>query len=238
MFVFREKWRGKNLIPACLLHGHETQLARDEKFLSSFRMLELFAFGTLADYHAAPAGTYPSLGEAHLAKLRLLTLVTLAATSRNLSYSTLIPQLGLGLGMGLESARRTGTSGCGESTSSIASSSVAKIRPRAMRQLEDIVIDAMYAGILSGRIDQQRQRLEVESVMGRDVRADEGVERLSQSMREWCVQCWLVWEIYTCDGADERFRQQVYDDDANPRVACHTHRRRQEQGPTTSTRAV
>lgn len=54
-----------------------------------------------------------------------------------------------------------------------------------MRELEDIVIDAMYAGIISARIDQRRQRLEIESVMGRDLRGNDEVLSLSHSLSNW-----------------------------------------------------
>lgn len=37
--------------------------------------------------------------------------------------------------------------------------------------LEDLLIDAFYSGVLSGRLDQKEARLEVMSSLGRDVRA-------------------------------------------------------------------
>lgn len=37
--------------------------------------------------------------------------------------------------------------------------------------LEDLLIDAFYSGVLSGRLDQKQARLEVMSSLGRDVRA-------------------------------------------------------------------
>lgn len=93
-----------------------------------------------------------------------MTLITLASQNRNLSYSTLIPSLGLE------------SSGDGPSS---------RIHPNSMRELEDIVIDAMYAGIISARIDQRRQRLEIESVMGRDLRGNDEVLSLSHSLSNW-----------------------------------------------------
>lgn len=38
------------------------------------------------------------------------------------------------------------------------------------RQLEDLIIEAIYADVIDGRLDQKHARFEVDSCMGRDVR--------------------------------------------------------------------
>lgn len=61
----------------------------------------------------------------------------------------------------------------------------ATLGPRQIRQLEDIIIDAMYAGVLSGRLDQRMQRLEVDGVMGRDVRGNAEIGKLATALQDW-----------------------------------------------------
>ncbi|KZT58421.1 hypothetical protein CALCODRAFT_494916 [Calocera cornea HHB12733] len=54
----------------------------------------------------------------------------------------------------------------------------------SIRELEDTVIDAIYAGVLSGKLDQKEQRLEVEYTMGRDV-PPEQMGKLLESLQLW-----------------------------------------------------
>lgn len=54
-----------------------------------------------------------------------------------------------------------------------------------IRVLEDIIIDAIYAGLLSARLDQRKQRIEVESVMGRDIKGVEEIGKLSNVLEDW-----------------------------------------------------
>jgi COP9 signalosome complex subunit 7 len=49
---------------------------------------------------------------------------------------------------------------------------------------EDLVIETIYSGLLKGRLDQRRQRLDVEWVTGRDV-APVQVEALAKDLAGW-----------------------------------------------------
>lgn len=120
-------------------------------------------------YKASRAsGTFPTLSTNHLNKLRHLTLVSLASRSRVLQYSSLIRDLDL------------------HDTNSISSGGPSShISAKDIRALEDIIIDAIYAGILSARLDQRKQRVEVESVMGRDVKGEKQVGELSTILEQW-----------------------------------------------------
>lgn len=153
-------------------------LANQEEYVKSFRLLQLFAYGTFIQYLNAAPGTYPSLNEAQEEKLRHLTLISLGSKNRNLSYSLLLEQFGL--------------SSPTEQSKSIPSSSdltvqLQQIHSSTMRKLEDLIIDAIYAGIISARLDQSRQRVEVENVMGRDVQVEE-VSNLSSALHDWQEQ--------------------------------------------------
>ena len=55
-----------------------------------------------------------------------------------------------------------------------------------IRELEDLIIDGIYLDLISGRLDQKYQQLEVEYTLGRDVE-EEKVSVLLDSLREWYV---------------------------------------------------
>jgi COP9 signalosome complex subunit 7 len=65
----------------------------------------------------------------------------------------------------------------------------------SVRQLEDLIIEALYFDLINARINQERQVLEVDSVIGRDVRVgtstslplgqDKTVASLLQSLKVW-----------------------------------------------------
>lgn len=55
------------------------------------------------------------------------------------------------------------------------------------RQLEDLVIEAIYADVLRGKLDQRNSRLDVERVLARDVPGD--LAAAVRLMEEWCSNC-------------------------------------------------
>lgn len=57
--------------------------------------------------------------------------------------------------------------------------------PTVIRALEDVIIDAMYAGLMSGKLDQRKKKLYVDSVIGRDVEGDEEIAQMEQQLSEW-----------------------------------------------------
>lgn len=127
-------------------------------------------YGTLADYQDRP-DAYPPLSPAHLAKLRQLTLVTLASQSRMLSYRHLVDALQL-------------SSDVAGSSSSTPNDTLA---PTMIRKLEDAIIEAMYSGLVAGKLDQKKLRFHVDSVMGRDVAGQEELKGMEEQLREWYV---------------------------------------------------
>lgn len=153
-------------------------LAEQEEYVKSYRLLQLFAYGTFIQYKNATSDAYPTLNEAQEEKLRHLTLISLGSKNRNLSYSLLLEQFGL----------KDSVNASDQATSIPSSSDLSvqlkPIHPSTMRKLEDIIIDAIYAGIISARLDQSRQRVEVESVMGRDVQTEE-ISNLSIALHDW-----------------------------------------------------
>lgn len=53
-----------------------------------------------------------------------------------------------------------------------------------IRELEDLIIDAIYLDILRGKLDQKEEQLEVEYTMGRDLEPGK-LEFLLVSLRNW-----------------------------------------------------
>ncbi|KAJ7202135.1 hypothetical protein GGX14DRAFT_463933 [Mycena pura] len=53
-----------------------------------------------------------------------------------------------------------------------------------VRELEDLIIDAMYLDVLHGRLDQKQAQLEVEYTMGRDL-APGATDALLAMLRDW-----------------------------------------------------
>lgn len=62
---------------------------------------------------------------------------------------------------------------------------------RNVRQLEDLVIEAVYADVLRGSLDQRNQRLEVDYSIGRDIQRQD-LSAIAQTLQEWCVGCEVV----------------------------------------------
>lgn len=60
-----------------------------------------------------------------------------------------------------------------------------------VRDLEDLIIEAIYADIIHGKLDQKNSQLEVDYAIGRDTRdSDLGV--IISTLQEWCDSCEAV----------------------------------------------
>ncbi|KAH7330599.1 hypothetical protein B0J17DRAFT_678748 [Rhizoctonia solani] len=56
----------------------------------------------------------------------------------------------------------------------------------SVRQLEDLIIDAMYQDVLKGKLDQKEARIEIEYTIGRDLEPGAaGLEDLLGKLRDW-----------------------------------------------------
>lgn len=120
---------------------------------SWLRLLQVFAFGGYADYVSA-AASLPPLSCGMRAKLRSLTLVSLAEKAKRLPYDLLLRELQL----------------------------------TNRRELEDLIIDVIYAKALVGKMDQKQDCLEVESTVGRDIK-EEQLDSISSVLTSWCENC-------------------------------------------------
>ncbi|KAJ1719898.1 COP9 signalosome complex subunit 7b [Coemansia erecta] len=56
------------------------------------------------------------------------------------------------------------------------------------QQVEDMVIATIYKNLLSAKLDQQRQLIEIEYVIGRDVRRSD-LQKIRNMLSEWSTVC-------------------------------------------------
>lgn len=55
-----------------------------------------------------------------------------------------------------------------------------------IRELEDLIIDAIYLDVIRGKLDQKEHQFDVEYTMGRDLEPGK-IETLLHSLQNWCV---------------------------------------------------
>ncbi|ORX54391.1 PCI-domain-containing protein [Hesseltinella vesiculosa] len=53
-----------------------------------------------------------------------------------------------------------------------------------IRDLEDLIIDAIYQGVLTGKLDQRKQQLQVDETMGRDLRPGQ-LDGMLEQLATW-----------------------------------------------------
>ncbi|KAL8768048.1 MAG: hypothetical protein Q9209_005591 [Squamulea sp. 1 TL-2023] len=143
-YVFAELLQTKNV--AALKNG-------SLEYSSYYTLLEIFAWGTWADYSSTP--NLPSLTDAQAHKLRQLSLLSLSASPSTLTYTHLLTALSL----------------------------------PSTRDLEDLVISTIYAGLLVAKLNTQSQRIDVSSVSPlRDLRPGK-VPQLISTLDTWNGRC-------------------------------------------------
>lgn len=57
-----------------------------------------------------------------------------------------------------------------------------------VRDLEDLIIEAIYADIIHGKLDQKNSQLEVDYAIGRDIRSDD-INIIVHCLQDWCSSC-------------------------------------------------
>ncbi|XP_038642112.1 COP9 signalosome complex subunit 7a-like [Scyliorhinus canicula] len=60
-----------------------------------------------------------------------------------------------------------------------------------LRELEDLIIEAIYADVVQGKLDQRNQLLEVDYSIGRDIRPQD-ISSMARTLQEWCSSCEAV----------------------------------------------
>ena len=57
-----------------------------------------------------------------------------------------------------------------------------------LRELEDLIIEVIYANVVQGKMDQRNNRLEVEQTIGRDIKSED-LKVMSKVLSDWCRNC-------------------------------------------------
>lgn len=65
---------------------------------------------------------------------------------------------------------------------------VNKLSLNTRRELEDLIIEAVYADVLHGKLDQKNGVLEVEYALGRDIKPED-LPQISATLKAWCDTC-------------------------------------------------
>ncbi|KAL3980544.1 alpha-tectorin [Sarotherodon galilaeus] len=60
-----------------------------------------------------------------------------------------------------------------------------------VRELEDLLIEAVYCDIIQGKLDQRNQQVEVDCSVGRDLGPNE-LPNIINTLQEWCAGCEAV----------------------------------------------
>jgi COP9 signalosome complex subunit 7 len=63
---------------------------------------------------------------------------------------------------------------------------LADLEIATIRELEDLIIDAIYQDIVRGKLDQKEQQFEVELTMGRDLQVSQ-LPALLTELKNWYV---------------------------------------------------
>jgi COP9 signalosome complex subunit 7 len=167
----------------------------DDEAKQHFELLNIFAYGTYSNYKANEA-KLPKLTKQQLTKLKQLSIVSMAAENRIISYKALEE----------------------------------KIDISNVRELEDLIIDCIYQGIIIGRLDQGRGQLEVEHAIGRDLRPGQ-IDSLLTTLSNWSnsseqlmktIEEKISWAKTQQDNAKrlrEAFEKQIEETKANLKVA-------------------
>ncbi|RNA16683.1 COP9 signalosome complex subunit 7b-like [Brachionus plicatilis] len=84
-----------------------------------------------------------------------------------------------------------------------------------VRELEDLIIEAFYANIIRGKLDQMKNQLEVEFAIGRDV-TDEQVDDILSVLDSWCKNCDIALKTIEVQISQANsFKQKQIDKKAN-----------------------
>ncbi|XP_076253199.1 COP9 signalosome subunit 7 isoform X2 [Rhynchophorus ferrugineus] len=57
-----------------------------------------------------------------------------------------------------------------------------------VRDLEDLIIEAIYADIIHGKLDQKNSQLEIDYAIGRDIRPED-INVIVNCLQDWCSAC-------------------------------------------------
>jgi COP9 signalosome complex subunit 7 len=149
---------------------HIQALGSSEEFAPYLTVLQIFSHGTYATYTSTAA--LPELNDAQRLKLRQLSLLTLAKKDSN-------------------------SSNPGSSALDYAALQTALDLP-SRQALEELVISAIYAGLIKGQLNPKASHVQINSVSPlRDV-APTAISGLLSSLQAWAGRCEATLESLSC----------------------------------------
>ncbi|KAK4218169.1 hypothetical protein QBC37DRAFT_412679 [Rhypophila decipiens] len=147
-----------------LLQTQQIQaLASSAEFASYLKLLQIFSYGTYSSYIEEASSGLPALNDAQKLKLRQLSLLTLANGSSDETSSPALTYTSLIQNLGLSNAR----------------------------ELEELVISTIYAGLINAQLDPKHEQVLINSVAPlRDVApGPDALAGLLSSLRAWAGRC-------------------------------------------------
>ncbi|KAG8835782.1 hypothetical protein FRC17_001176 [Serendipita sp. 399] len=93
----------------------------------------------------------------------------------------------------------------------------------SIRELEDLIIDAIYQDIVRGKLDQKEQQFEVEFTMGRDLQMSQ-LPALLEELKQWQAHARTAGVIAALDKKIEGVTQQ----EKNVKISLEQHEAQRE----------
>ncbi|CAG0895124.1 unnamed protein product [Darwinula stevensoni] len=63
-----------------------------------------------------------------------------------------------------------------------------ELEMKNLRELEDVIIEAIYADVINGKLDQRNHQLEIHRAIGRDIRPED-IKEIASTLQDWCETC-------------------------------------------------
>jgi hypothetical protein len=180
-----------------------------------FHLLELFAHGTYPDFKADTA-KFPAVDEAVVKKLKMLTVVSMASDEKVSASPAGLHSTGSGwkgaggwadlslfffsffsprlinspetLPLPLSDVHTHAHTHAHTPQFLDYSTLMQALDIHTVRDLEDLLIDCIYAGVIDGRMDQQAKQLQVQRALGRDV-SDLDIGAMCEKLEQWSRMC-------------------------------------------------
>lgn len=182
--------------PKVLVFGELMELPKVMELQKShpdvYRLLDIFTYGTFQEYKdAAKQGGMPELNEMMTRKLKTLSIVNLTT----FGGKSVLPYEDLFAQLDIPSA--------------------------SVRELEDLLIEAIAKNIISGYLNQQEQYLHVDFVMGRDFRKGD-LQRILLTLGRWSGRCQTMLatlEEKSTSAAKQKLESVAYQKEVDERIA-------------------
>ncbi|XP_015764686.1 PREDICTED: COP9 signalosome complex subunit 7b-like [Acropora digitifera] len=104
-----------------------------------------------------------------------------------------------------------------------------------LRELEDLIIDAIYADIIHGKLDQKNKQLEVDFAIGRDITPDT-INRVTEVLQDWLKFVSSLLKVENLKKAIKASSQSDIDNGAVSGMPPPYHSQQYQQKALTSTK--